>query len=36
MLGGMTSSGLTLDNFDRDVRPQDDLFGFVKIGRAHV
>lgn len=29
MLGGMTSSGLTLDNFDRDVRPQDDLFGFV-------
>ncbi|MDF8264599.1 M13 family metallopeptidase [Luteipulveratus flavus] len=25
----MTSSGLTLDNFDRSVRPQDDLFGFV-------
>jgi putative endopeptidase len=25
----MTRSGLTLDNFDRSVRPQDDLFGFV-------
>ncbi|WP_018157030.1 M13 family metallopeptidase [Demetria terragena] len=25
----MTRSGITLDNFDRSVRPQDDLFGFV-------
>ncbi|YAL83814.1 M13 family metallopeptidase [Dermacoccaceae bacterium W4C1] len=25
----MTNSGITLDNFDRSIRPQDDLFGFV-------
>ncbi|KNX36266.1 M13 family metallopeptidase [Luteipulveratus halotolerans] len=28
----MTRSGLNLDNFDRSVRPQDDLFGFVNGG----